>query len=142
MHIAMGQTMSLALSPSTPARSPRATVRGSTHCRDKVAYLLPTRSRCLNRLYSLSLFTGSLQDLQRQYLHGVPHNNKSTGRSCWYGRNSLFSAESPPMRLARDMPQDWQISNESRTLLSTTSRRPWGRGAGSCKPRHTQVLLA
>jgi hypothetical protein len=72
--------------------------------------LLPTRSRCLDRLYSLLLFMGSLQDLQRQYLHDVPHNNASTGRSCWYGRNSLFSAAIPPMRLARDMPPDWKIS--------------------------------
>jgi hypothetical protein len=83
--------------------------RGATN-RHKVASLLPTRSRGLDHLYSLSLFTGSLQDLQRPYLHGVPHSNTSTGRSCWHGRNSLFSAEIPPMRLARDMPRDWQIS--------------------------------
>jgi hypothetical protein len=93
--------------------------------------------RCLDRLYSLSLFTGSLQDLQGPYLHGVPRNNASAGRSCWYGRNSLFSAEIPPMRLARVMPPNWQSANESRARLSTISRRPWGRGAGPCKPRHT-----
>jgi hypothetical protein len=78
--------------------------------RHKVAYILPTWSRCLDRFYSLSLFTGSLQDLQEPCLHGVLHNNTSTGRSCWHWRNSLFSAEIPPMRLARDMPRDWQIS--------------------------------
>jgi hypothetical protein len=97
--------------PERPPAYAVATVRGGTQSRYKVAYLLFTRSRCLVRLYSLSLFTGSLQDLQREYLHGVQHNNLSTGRSCGHWRNSLFSAEVPPMRLARDMPRVWQVSH-------------------------------
>jgi hypothetical protein len=69
--------------------------------RHKVSRLLPTRSRCLDLLYSLSLFTGSLKDFQRPYLHGVLHNNTRTGRSCWQGRNSLFSAEIPPNEVGK-----------------------------------------
>jgi hypothetical protein len=79
----------------TPAYSSYCSLKMGIHSRHKVASLLPTRSRCLNRLYSHSLCTGSLQDFQRPYLHGVPHNNTSTGRACWHGRNSLFSAEIP-----------------------------------------------
>jgi hypothetical protein len=81
----------LLLSAACSSRESLAFVpwRGATN-RHKVASLLPTQSRGLDRLYSLSLFTGSLQDLQRPYLHGVPHSNTNTGRSCWHGRNSLF----------------------------------------------------
>jgi hypothetical protein len=66
-------------------------------------------------------------------IHGLPplspetvlarcaRNNTITGRPCWYGRNSLFSAEIPPMRLARDMPPDWQISQR----VSSSSLHHW-----------------
>jgi hypothetical protein len=98
------------LNPLNPPRSSYCSLKMGNHSRHKGTYLLPTRSRCLDRLCSLSLFTGSVQDLQRPYLHGVPHNNANTGRYCWHGRNSLFSAEIPPMRFTRDVPRDWKIS--------------------------------
>jgi hypothetical protein len=77
----------------TASRYP--TVRGSTQSRHKVAYLLPTRSRCLDHLYSLSLFTGSLQYLQRPLLHGVPHNNTSTGDLAGMGATAYSEPKSP-----------------------------------------------
>jgi hypothetical protein len=127
--------------PERPLAYAVATVRGEgTQSRRKDATLLPTWIKGLDRLYSLSIFTGSLQILQRPYLYGVPHNNTTRGRSCGHGRNSQFSAEILPMRLARGMPRDWQSANESRALLSTASRRPWGRGAGSCKSRPVPMV--
>jgi hypothetical protein len=78
---------------------------------------------------------GLLQDLQRPHLRGVAHGTPSAGRSCWYGRYGLFSAGILPMRLAShdigNLPTSLELS------LSSTSRRPWGRGAGSCKLHHT-----
>jgi hypothetical protein len=61
--------------------------------RHKLASLLPTWRRGLDRLYSKSLSTGSLQGLQRLHLHGVPHGTPSAGRPCWHGRYGLFSAK-------------------------------------------------
>jgi hypothetical protein len=67
----------------------------------------------------------------------VPHNNTSAGRSCWYGRNSLFSAEIPPMSLARDTPPDWQISQRVSASSLHHQPSPVGERCGSYKPRHT-----
>jgi hypothetical protein len=61
--------------------------------RHKLASLLPTWRGGLDRLYSKSLSTGSLQGLQRPHMHGVPHGTPSAGRSCWHGRSGLFSAK-------------------------------------------------
>jgi hypothetical protein len=61
--------------------------------RHKLASLLPTWRRGLDRLYRKSLSTGSLQGLQRPHLHGVPDGTPSAGRPCWHGRYGLFSAK-------------------------------------------------
>jgi hypothetical protein len=61
--------------------------------RHKLASLLPTWRRGLDRLYSKSLSTGALQDLQRPHLHGVPHGTPRAGRPCWRGLYGLFSAK-------------------------------------------------
>jgi hypothetical protein len=61
--------------------------------RHKLASLLPTWRRGLDRLYSKSLSAGSHQDLQRPYLHGVPHGTQSAGRPSWHGRYALCLAK-------------------------------------------------
>jgi hypothetical protein len=79
--------------------------------RNKVSYLIPTQSRCLDRFYSLSLFTDPPPMISRDRTCTVCHTTTQVlADLAGIGTTAYSPPKSFPMRLARDMPRDWQIS--------------------------------